>query len=295
MKVYFVQLTLTKSCNQKCYYCDVFDEQRIVTVDLDFLKYVLNCHPNNTFVELSGGEPGLIENIDEVFKICYNHKNVKGIQLMSNGLMRKNNFDWMDKVSYYEHLIYDIEEKEIKKFYDLDFIERPNIKYVIVTTEKTTKSLVNNWKHFNFNKNMFWFKLMNPKTHNFFQYSEELIKLFQLVGDNNSIKMINFSKNKISLNFNRNLCSKFPPQPSIDFETKEIVHCATILMKGERRPFTRENIELNLKGKLFLNDSSCNNCFTFDMSPTKMEDCMKCIKGFPINRRYSDTAFSRNA
>lgn len=289
MKVYFIQLTLTKSCNQSCYYCDVYEDERPVETDIDFLKEILDLLPDNSIIELCGGEPGLVTNLDDVFKCCYDHPNVKGIQVMSNGLVRYLNYDWIDKVKYNEHLVFDVDDKDIIKFYDMDFIERPNINYVIVTTEKTTKSIVKNWEEFEFDKDMFWLKLMNPKTHDFSNYISDLWRLFELKRDMNSIMMIDFFRGQLGLNFKRNLCSKYSPQPAIDMETKEIVHCATILMKGERKPFNSDNFSLNLKGKLFHNKEFCEKCFTFDMNDQKLQDVMDSMRGRPVNRRYDDT------
>jgi len=291
MKVYFIQLTLTKSCNQKCYYCDVYEKEREVEVNLSFLHHILNCLPDNTLVELSGGEPGLVKNLDEVFQACYDHPNVKAIQLMSNGLVRKIGYDWIDKVKYNEHLIYEIDENKIMKFYNLPIVEKSNMHYVIVTTQKTTKSLIKNWNDFEFDRDMFWIKLMNPKTHDFSEYTDDLIKLFELKKDNNSIDMIKFFKGETSLEFQRSLCFRQSPQPAIDLESKEIVHCATTLMKSQREPFTKENMELNYRCKLFNDIQHCKKCYTFDMSAQKMEDIMNSIKGLPVNRRIDEKMY----
>jgi len=288
MKVYFIQLTLTKACNQQCYYCDVYEKERETEVDTSFLIYVLNSLPEDTVIELSGGEPGLVKNLDVVFQVCYNHPHVKGIQLMSNGLVRKLGYEWIDKVKYNEHIIFDIDGQDIIKFYDLPIIEKPNMNYVIVTTEKTTKSLVKYWDQLGLDREIFWIKLMNPKTHDFSGYTGDLLKLFQLTGDDNSIEMIKFFKGETSLEFKRSLCFRQSPQPAIDMESKEIVHCATTLMKCERKKFTPENINLNFKCKLFNNIQHCRGCYTFDMSDHKMEDVMNSIKGVPVNRRVNE-------
>ena len=88
----------SKKCNQKCYYCNVYEPEGEVFIDLDFLKYVLDCCPFNTVIEFTGGEIGLIENLDENFKTMYDHINIKHMIALSNGLIRKKGVDWLDKV-----------------------------------------------------------------------------------------------------------------------------------------------------------------------------------------------------
>jgi organic radical activating enzyme len=285
MNVYFLQLTLTKNCNQNCYYCDVFQIKDEIEVDLDFLKYVLSCYPKNLMVELTGGETGLVKNLDDVYRICLD--NTVAIQVMSNGLVRKRGFDWLENVYYNEHLIKEIVDKDIIKFYDLDFEFKNKWKYVIVTTEITTKSLLKNQDHWNtiLKSPFFWFKLMNPKTHDISRYSKELKDLFSIVNDSNSIDMIEYTEGIRNFDSKKILCQKYPPQPAIDFETKEIVHCATTLMKCERKPFTKQNVDLNLKSKLFTNFDSCVECYTFDTVPDKINRILSCLKGNLVNRR----------
>jgi hypothetical protein len=130
-----------------------------------------------------------------------------------------------------------------------------------------------------------WFKLMNPKTHNFSKYYEDLIELFTKLNDQNSLLMLEYFMGNVSLDYNRSLCSKVTPQPAIDVEEKEIVYCATTLMKSARAPFNEENIKLHSQGKLFSKCKYCDECYTFDMNQNKLTDVLNTIKGFPTNRR----------
>lgn len=289
MKVFFIELNLTRSCNCACSYCDIF---RPVTdepeVDIDFLKYVLKHYDTpNLMVELTGGEIGLIKNLDEVFKTVYNHKNVVKIQVMSNGLVRLRGVDWLDKVTYNEHLIYDIVDKDIKKHYDLPIIFRPNHYYVVVTTEKTTKSLLKNFDYFKSLRmfsSSFWYKIMNPKVVDIGKFHTDLEKFFGLLGDKNSIEMIECFRGK-DFSFKRSLCAKSNPQPAVDFETKELVHCGIVTMKCERSPATPQNVEESMRGVLFKEESYCDKCYTFDNSPGILERIIDCKKGKYWNRR----------
>ena len=108
--MYYLQLFLTRNCNQSCYYCSIFRNKATEEVDLAKLKYILDEGPSDMAIEMTGGEIGLIPNLDNVFKLIHNHQSVKKIIVMSNGLVRKNGVDWLalDKVDYVEHLVKDI-------------------------------------------------------------------------------------------------------------------------------------------------------------------------------------------
>ena len=126
--MFFLELKPTLKCNQKCYYCDVHGnsmfEDSDPVVDIDFLKFVLDCHKYaDLTVQISGGEIGLLTNISEFFDTICSYSNVKKIGIESNGLLRKIGFDFasIKDSYYYEHLVFDIIEKDIRTFYDLDF------------------------------------------------------------------------------------------------------------------------------------------------------------------------------
>ena len=104
--VFFVEFMLTRSCNFTCNHCDVYDRNGKTKVDIEFLKYVLELCPDDLMVEMTGGEIGLITNIDEVYRVIQSHEKVKYIQVMSNGLMRQRGTTWLkDVYRYNEHLI----------------------------------------------------------------------------------------------------------------------------------------------------------------------------------------------
>jgi organic radical activating enzyme len=284
--IYFLQFNLTKNCNKKCYYCDVYRDNKEVEVDIDFVKYILKRYGLDLMVEFCGGEPGMVTNLDEVFVECYDAKHVKKIQVMSNGLVRKRDFDWLKFVQYNEHLIFEVDGKKVKKHYDMWFEFRPHIKNVIVMTEKTVKSFLEHWDWYKglgyFNKKLFWHKMMNPKTFDISGYADELNMFYDKLGDKWHVEMIKSHlglRNDIAA---KKLCSHNSPQPAIDFETKEIVHCAVNLMKCKRFPVTDYNIERHLKEKLFSYEGdTCGKCYVFrDVeTSTKM-----MVKREPVNR-----------
>jgi hypothetical protein len=267
--IYFLQFNLTKNCNKKCYYCNVYKDNMEVEVDIDFVKYILKRYGLDLMVEFCGGEPGLVTNLDEVFVECYDAKHVKKIQVMSNGLVRKRGFDWLKHVQYNEHLIFEVDGKTVKKHYpDMWFEFKPNIKNVIVMTEKTVKSFLEHWNWYSglgyFNKKLFWHKMMNPKTFDIGGYADELNHFYDKLDDKWHVEMV---KSHLGLRTDANekiFCGKNSPQPVIDFETTEIVHCAVNLMKCKRFPVTDYNIERHLKGKLFDYDKDCcSGCYVF--------------------------------
>jgi hypothetical protein len=290
--MYYLQLVTTKSCNQQCYYCNVFEPQKEVIIDLDFLKYVLDSAPAKIGVELTGGEIGLVKNLDELFITVYNHTNIdkQNIMLLSNGLVRKRGLDWLNKTIYWEHLISDINDTKIEQFYDLDLEQKHS--YVIVTTEKTTKSLLTNWKHFEknglFRKN-FFYKIMNGKTHDISKFSGELFMLFDKLNCLFSKRMIkgfvmdNNSKQK-------DLCSKNSPNPFVDFDTKQLGHCAAFIPDCKKIPFNKVGLLLTMKGNIFQQEinNCCKKCYVFDNGYNKEEYILNCKNSNFMNRSYQN-------
>ncbi len=63
-----IDFFLSMSCNKNCHYCTSYTlEMRNLTVDMDFLKQTLGyLKKYKVRVNLLGGEPGLIKNLDEV-------------------------------------------------------------------------------------------------------------------------------------------------------------------------------------------------------------------------------------
>ena len=101
--MYFIELLINRDCNQRCYYCTTKKSTDNKESDIDYLRYVLSCLPDETGVEITGGEIGLVDNIDDVFKVVHDHPKIKHIIALSNGCLRVKGVDWLDKVEYWEH------------------------------------------------------------------------------------------------------------------------------------------------------------------------------------------------
>lgn len=302
MKVYFLQLLITKFCNQNCDYCDVYYQSKFKNqpeVDIDFLKYVLDSFKySNMFIEICGGEPGCVINIDDVYKTIKDHKNTKYIQLMSNGLLRKNGVDWINDIFYNEHLIQEINGIDIKKFYNLDFKKVKNRKYVIVTSKNTIKSILDNYNYF-LNKNMFdemfWYKLVIDKSYSIDSFYNDLVIFYKKINQkdlNNNLEMLQYYKDGCEKNIKRKeLCAINSPQPGVDLETKELFHCSNFLNKSRRFPFNKENVQKQLDMKLFELEKYCNECYTLDFSIKKINCYLDSLKGVYNNRSYYYSKF----
>lgn len=279
----FLEILLTKACNQKCYYCNVYCNTMYhadspIEIDIDFLDYAIQCHDYDIYLEFSGGEPGLVKNLDDAYKCVFNHKHVKKLRIMSNGMLRIAGYDWLDDIDYYEHLVYDIDGKTIIKFYDnLDI----SSKYynVIITTPKTTRSLLDNYDYFNkeydiFNKSKYWIKILNPKTISAYDNRNDIIELFTKIGRLDEIR--NFLELDDRM---RKVCSKFPYLPAIDMETKKYLHCGAYSIICDRKDLTKDAVIKNNKGLLFGYNDYCKNCYIYNRMPIELISD-KCIEGY---------------
>jgi MoaA/NifB/PqqE/SkfB family radical SAM enzyme len=280
-RVYFIELLTTKKCNKNCYYCTTHDIND-VEVDIDYLKWVLDQLPSSTGVELTGGEVGLVPNIDEVYKTVRAHPSIKHIMVMSNGLLRANGVDWIKEVEYWEHLIYEIKGREVIKFYnhlDLDQDHR----YVIVTTDSTTHSLIANMDYYEdlgFFRPNFFYKLMNHKSKmSIDSYYNDLIKLYLKVGNKYFQNMLAHYKMKSYLAEEKIMCEKISPNPFIDLQTKQLGHCAINVVKSDKWEFSKENLEKLRNGEFYRGCDYCKKCYSFDHGVGRSKD---------YNRSYHD-------
>jgi hypothetical protein len=240
-------------------------------------------------VELTGGEIGLIKNLDQLFTTVYDHPKVGHIMALSNGLIRVLGVDWIDKVEYWEHLIFDIDGKDVKRFYDLDLSQ--GHRYIIVTTETTTKSLLDNWEYFDnmglFKRN-FFYKIMNAKTHSIENYSGELMYFFHKLNDPYSTKMVEEFVTEGGVD-QKYLCSKNSPNPFVDFDTKELGHCAVFIPLSRRVPFNKVNLIMNMRCSKFDPEENyyCfSKCGVYDNGYDKGNIIRECKKGNYENRSY---------
>lgn len=257
---------LTKRCNQSCYYCTTYSVLEETVVDIDYLDWVLDQLPNETSVELTGGEIGLVENIDIVYHRLRRHPHIKNITALSNGLLRKRDTTWLKDIEYWEHLIYEIKGKEIIKFYqELDLNQLH--KYIIVATQTTVASLLANWDYFDsmgiFEPN-FDYKIMNHKSRTDIRsYTNDLIDLYSRLGNIFSKRMIMHYFMPNYIRREKELCKKWSPNTFIDFQTKQLGHCAMNVLMSNKVEFNKENLLKMINGE-FSNNDYCKKCYSFD-------------------------------
>jgi len=271
--MYFIELILTRECNKSCYYCTTHSSNDYSKeVDIDFLKYSLDLLPDEIGVELTGGEIGLIKNIDEVYETIKNNPKIKHIIALSNGMLRKLDVDWLKEIEYWEHLIDVIKGREIVKFYD-DLDLEQNHKYIIVTTKSTTSSLLANWSHFKriglFRPN-FFYKLMNHKSRMSIQsYFDNLCLLYSRLENVYFQRMLihYYATKKFRKDPYKNkkqLCQKYSPNPFIDIQKKQIGHCAINVNDSIKVKLNKSNMKKMINGDFSDDVNYCESCYTFD-------------------------------
>jgi len=290
-KYYKLGIISTHKCNQQCYYCNNYDinynSNDIINIDLDYLKYSLDLFNkngiNNLYIEISGGEPGLISNIHELIEMLYSLKYIKKVDILSNGLIRKNHSLLLNEyklLTCIEHSCLNINNKTINYFYnDITFFNNKydNVTQVLVLDEITINSLINYFDYYEelglFNTNNIYFKIITPKT---IIINDELINKYTIFYDklkdiykdrtNNIFNDYFFINKKQNINI-KNVCSKISSMQFIDLDNKKIGQCSMDIDKSEFLDINSNNIIKTIKGLLFnLNDSTncCNNCIKFN-------------------------------
>jgi len=236
-----VDFYLSKSCNKSCYYCTAWTlEMRNLEVDLDFLKYTLECFKGHkTLIQLLGGEPGLIKNLKEVVDMIKEYPEFK-VSILSNSLIRRKH-PWVledPEIYYQEHLVLDFHEDKIEKLGNYDFF---------------TKNNLNNYN-------------IIIKTPGYFQYEKNFEISDKINHDNTFLKPYNsrspsYDITKQESLLTRKICSKFPMVPVIDFEIKKLRHCSKKFIDGSRHfDITPENIHKMMTFELFEFESYCDTC-----------------------------------
>ena len=236
-----IDFYLSKSCNKSCHYCTAWTlEMRNLTVDMDFLSKTLKwLSPYVVRIQLLGGEPGLIKNLDEVVYEIKKHKNLIPT-ILSNSFVRKRYPQMIEDpdVLYQEHLVLDFHEDRIEKLGNYDFFE---------ANDKNNYNII----------------IMTP---NYFKYRENH-DLSRIDHKNTKLKSFNsrapdFINVKQAPEFDRRICAAFPKVPVIDFELQKIRHCSKKVIKGSRRyAVTQQNIEKMMNYELFSFEEYCKKCF----------------------------------
>lgn len=232
-------------------------------------------------IELSGGEPGLIENLIEIIELLKQQSFISEVSILSNGLVRKR-FDitklFEYKHGYYrEHSQLDIVDK-ISLLFDpkMNYDHKLPIEHVVILTPITLKSLLTNFEYWYsiFKDKNVEFKLLTPKT---FDPTNQLIsdslKFYEMLKNlsitnrtNRSIstglKCIEQYKNKDKeLQKSCSIQSKFR---FIDVESMQFGRCSMDVVQSDYISL----VDIN-KFKESINPM-CYNCYKYNLGG----DCM---------------------
>ena len=235
-----IDFYLSKSCNKSCYYCTAWTlEMRNLHVDMDFLDRTLEyLSPYKARINILGGEPGLIKNLDEVIAKIKSYPNFVP-SVLSNSLVRKFYPHILEdpEIYYVEHLVLDFHEDKIEKLGNWPFLPENEL---------------NNYN-------------LIIKTPNYFKYRENF-DLSEIDHKNTILKDYNarspeYDVTEQAPELNRKLCAKFPSVPVIDFEIQKIRHCSKKVINGSRTfDVTKENIDKMMNFELFQYEEYCKVC-----------------------------------
>lgn len=233
-----IDFYLTKSCNKTCHYCTSWTiEMRNLTVDMDFLKSTLDMFGDHKIrVDLLGGEPGLIKNLDNVINTIKKYDNIVPA-VLSNSLVRKK-YPWIledSDVFYIEHLVLDFEGNKIEKLGNYDFFE-PND--------------LNNYNLI----------IKTPGYQDYrTKYNLDVDHKNTIMKEYNS-RSPSFQSTYQSPEIDRKICAAFPI-PVIDFESRKIRHCSKEAINGSREfDITQDNVDKMMSFDLFKFEDYCKRC-----------------------------------
>ena len=240
-----IDFFLSMSCNKNCHYCTSYTlEMRNLTVDMDFLKKTLRFLKDyKVRVNLLGGEPGLIKNLDEVIsEIKKNPNHVCSV--LSNSFVRKRYPHILEDrdILYVEHNILDWYEHEVTKLGNFDYVpENDYNNYNVVVT-----------------------------TPNYFKYKDKYPEVMKKLEHKNTMwKAFNgrspeFTDIVQAPEIDRKMCAAFPMVPVIDFEKRHIVHCSKKFANNTELSktfdLTQENIDKMMNFRLFKYENYCKTC-----------------------------------
>ena len=238
-----VDFYLSKSCNKSCHYCTAWTlEMRNLDVDMDFLRKTLKyLSPYKTRINLLGGEPGLIKNLDEVMDEIRKYPNFV-LSVLSNSFIRKRYPHILEDPSIYyvEHLVLDFHEDKIEKLGNFDFFE---------ANDKNNYNLI-------------------IKTPNYYKYRKNF-DLSIVDHDNTIMKVYNarspeYDVTDQAAEIDRKICAKFPSVPVVDFEIQKIRHCSKKVINGSRQfDITKKNVDKMMNFDLFEYEEYCKKCTEF--------------------------------
>ena len=240
-----IDFFLSMSCNKNCHYCTSYTlEMRNLTVDMDFLRQTLGyLKKYKVRVNLLGGEPGLIKNLDEVIlEIKKNPNHVCSV--LSNSFVRKRYPHILEDkdILYVEHNILDWYEDEVKKLGNFDYVPE------------------NDFNNYN----------VVVRTPNYFKYKNKYPDVLKKLDHKNTMwKAFNgrspeFTDVIQAAEIDRKMCASFPMVPVIDFEKRHIVHCSKKFANNKELSktfdLTQENIDKMMNFRLFKYENYCKTC-----------------------------------
>ena len=240
-----IDFFLSMSCNKDCHYCTSYTlEMRNLTVDMNFLRMVLDYLKNyKVRVNLLGGEPGLIKNLDEVINEIKKNSNFV-VSVLSNSFVRKRYPHILEDkdILYVEHNILDWYEDKVKKLGNFDYVPE------------------NDKNNFN----------VVVRTPNYFKYKDKYPEVLEKLNHKNTMwKAFNgrspeFTDVIQAEEIDRKMCAAFPQVPVIDFEKKHIVHCSKKFANNKELSktfdLTQENIDKMMNWQLFKYENYCKTC-----------------------------------
>jgi len=241
-----IDFFLSMSCNKNCHYCTSYTlEMRNLTVDMDFLRKVLNYLKNyKVRCNLLGGEPGLIKNLDDVINEIKKYPNFV-CSVLSNSFVRKKYPHILEdpEILYVEHNILDWYEHEVTKLGNYgDFVPE------------------NDMNNYN----------VVVKTPNYFKYRHKYPEIVKKLDHKNTMwkafngRSAEFTDIIQADEIDRKMCAAFPMVPVIDFEKRHIVHCSKKFANNTELSktfeLTQENIDKMMNFQLFKYENYCKTC-----------------------------------
>ena len=240
-----IDFFLSMSCNKDCHYCTSYTlEMRNLTVDMNFLRMCLEYLKNyKVRINLLGGEPGLIKNLDEVINEIKKYPNFI-CSVLSNSFVRKRYPHILEDkdILYVEHNILDWYEDEVKKLGNFDYVPE------------------NDKNNFN----------VVVRTPNYFKYKDKYPEVLEKLNHKNAMwKAFNgrspeFTDVIQAEEIDRKMCAAFPQVPVIDFEKRHIVHCSKKFANNKELSktfdLTQENIDKMMNWQLFKYENYCKTC-----------------------------------
>ena len=241
-----IDFFLSMSCNKNCHYCTSYTlEMRNLTVDMDFLRMCLDYLKDyKVRVNLLGGEPGLIKNLDDVINEIKKYPNFV-CSVLSNSFVRKR-YPWIledPEILYVEHNILDWYDHEVTKLGNYgDFVPE------------------NNMNNYN----------VVVKTPNYFKYRHKYPEIVKKLEHKNTMwkafngRSAEFTDIIQADEIDRKMCAAFPMVPVIDFEKRHIVHCSKKFANNTELSktfeLTKENIDKMMNFQLFKYENYCKTC-----------------------------------